>query len=137
MKILSALVLSLLTGLAGLAGIPLIASASGDHAGSHAGSSPFKPPAITSAEKTDAESSTSKSSNAAITEGEIKKVDKGAGKITIKHAELKNLDMPAMTMVFQVKDKAMLEQVKAGDKVKFVANKVGGKLIVTQMGTPQ
>lgn len=133
MKNLSALVLSLVTG---LAGVPLIASASGDHA-SHAGSAQFKPSAMAQAAKTDAASSASKSGDAAITEGEIKKVDKGAGKITIKHAELKNLDMPAMTMVFQVKDKAMLDQVKAGDKVKFVADKVGGKLTVTQLGTTQ
>ena len=66
-----------------------------------------------------------------LTEGEVRKVDKEAKKITIKHGPLQNLDMPAMTMVFQVKDPAMLEQVKAGDKVKFEAQKMGGAFTVT------
>ncbi|HEX5344367.1 MAG TPA: copper-binding protein [Duganella sp.] len=69
--------------------------------------------------------------HAAMSEGEIKKVDKEAGKLTIKHGELKNLDMPGMTMVFKVKDPAMLDQVKQGDKVQFVADKVNGALTVT------
>ena len=50
-----------------------------------------------------------------MSEGEIRKVDPETKKITIKHGELKNLDMPAMTMVFQVKDPAVLEQVNPGD----------------------
>lgn len=65
--------------------------------------------------------------------GEIKKVDKEAGKITIRHSELKNLNMAAMTMVFRVKDPAMLAQVKAGDHVKFAAEKVAGALTVTRL----
>jgi Cu(I)/Ag(I) efflux system protein CusF len=73
-----------------------------------------------------------KSSGAvALSEGEVKKIDKDAGKITIKHGPLANLDMPGMTMVFRVKDSAMLEQVKAGDKIRFTAEKVGGALTVT------
>lgn len=68
-----------------------------------------------------------------MTAGEIRKVDKEAGKVTIRHEELKNLDMPAMTMVFRAKDAAILDQVKAGDKVDFVADKVGGQYVVTQM----
>jgi len=71
--------------------------------------------------------------NAALSDGEIRKVDKDAKKITIKHGPLANLDMPAMTMVFQVKDPAMLEQVKAGDKVKFEAQKIGGAFTVTKI----
>jgi Cu(I)/Ag(I) efflux system periplasmic protein CusF len=67
---------------------------------------------------------------AALADGEVRKVDKDAKKITIKHGPLANLDMPAMTMVFQVKDPAMLDKVKAGDKVKFQAEKVGGAFIV-------
>ena len=67
----------------------------------------------------------------ALTPGEVRKVDKDAKKITIKHEPIQNLDMPAMTMVFQVKDPAMLEQVKAGDKVKFEAQKLGGAFTVT------
>jgi Cu(I)/Ag(I) efflux system periplasmic protein CusF len=70
---------------------------------------------------------------AGMSEGEIKKVDKEAGKITIKHGELKNLGMPPMTMIFRVKDKALLDQVKQGDKINFVAEKVNGKLTVMQI----
>jgi Cu(I)/Ag(I) efflux system protein CusF len=70
---------------------------------------------------------------APLTEGVVRKVDKDAGKLTIKHAPLVNLDMPAMTMVFRVADPAMLEQVKPGDKVRFQAESIGGLLTVTRM----
>ena len=68
-----------------------------------------------------------------MSEGEIKNIDKDAGKLTIKHGELKNLGMPGMTMVFRVKDPAMLGQVKVDDKIHFVADKVGGALTVTRL----
>ena len=67
--------------------------------------------------------------------GEVRKVDKDARKITLRHAEIKQLDMPAMTMVFQVKDPAMLDKVKAGDKVKFKAENAGGAMTVTEIET--
>jgi Cu(I)/Ag(I) efflux system periplasmic protein CusF len=70
---------------------------------------------------------------APLAEGEVRRVDKDAKKITIKHGPLESLDMPPMTMVFQVSDPAMLEQVKAGDKVKFQAEKNGGALTVTRL----
>ena len=70
---------------------------------------------------------------AALSDGEVRKVDKDAKKITIKHGPLANLDMPPMTMVFQVKDPAMLEQFKAGDKIKFQAEKTGGAYTVTKI----
>ena len=70
--------------------------------------------------------------DAAMTDGEVRKVDKENKKITLKHGEIKNLDMPPMTMVFGVKDKALLDKVKAGDKVRFSADKnAAGDLIVT------
>ena len=69
--------------------------------------------------------------SAEMTDAEVRKVDKEAKKITLKHAEIKNLDMPGMTMVFQVKDPAWLDKVKAGDKVKFSAEKTGGAYVVT------
>lgn len=72
-----------------------------------------------------------------MAEGEIRKVNKNAKKLTIKHGELKNLDMPPMTMVFQVQDPAMLDKVKAGDKVSFVAEKVGGQFTVTRIEVKQ
>ncbi|MDB5764279.1 MAG: copper-binding protein [Herminiimonas sp.] len=72
-------------------------------------------------------------STTSMSEGEIKKVDKEAGKVTIKHGPLTNLDMPAMTMNFKVKDATMLDQVKPGDKVRFVADKVAGAFTVIQL----
>ena len=70
---------------------------------------------------------------AQLADGEIRKVDRDAKKITIKHGPMPNLDMPPMTMVFQVKDAAMLDQVKPGDKVKFSAEKLGGAYTVTRI----
>lgn len=72
-----------------------------------------------------------------MADGEVRKVDKDAKKITLKHGEIKNLDMPPMTMVFQVKDAAMLETVKAGDKVRFSADQVGGAYTVTSIEKAQ
>lgn len=67
----------------------------------------------------------------ALSDGEVRKVDKDAKKLTIRHGPIQNLDMPAMTMVFQVKDPAMLDKVNAGDKVRFSADKIGGAYTVT------
>ncbi len=72
---------------------------------------------------------------AGMAQGEIRKVDKSARKLTIKHGPLQNLDMPAMTMVYKVKDPAMLDQVKAGDKINFVAENVNGVLTVNDIET--
>jgi Cu(I)/Ag(I) efflux system periplasmic protein CusF len=71
--------------------------------------------------------------SAEMADGEIRKVDKETKKITIKHGEIKNLDMPGMTMVFQVKDPAMLDAVKAGDKIRFKAESAGGAIVVTEI----
>ena len=68
-----------------------------------------------------------------LTDGEVRKVDLDAGKVTLKHADIKSLDMPAMTMVFVVKDKAMLEKLKTGDKIRFKAVNDGGKFTVTEI----
>lgn len=68
-----------------------------------------------------------------MSEGEVRKVDREAGKLTIKHGPIKNLDMPAMTMVFHVTDAKLLENVKPGDKVRFVAANEGGKYLVTDL----
>ncbi len=70
---------------------------------------------------------------ATMAEAEVRKVDMASGRVTLKHGEIKSLDMPPMTMVFSVKDKAMLEGIKVGDKVKFKAANEGGKLTVTEM----
>ncbi|KVC62156.1 RND transporter [Burkholderia stagnalis] len=68
-----------------------------------------------------------------MSHGEIRKVDAAAGKLTIKHGPLENLGMDAMTMVFKVKDPAMLSQVKVGDTIDFVAEDVNGALTVTKL----
>ncbi len=68
-----------------------------------------------------------------LIDGEVRKVDKDTGKITLRHGEIKKLDMPAMTMVFRVKDAAMLDKVKAGDKVKFRAEGAAGAFTVTEI----
>ncbi len=69
----------------------------------------------------------------AMTDGEIRKIDKENGKVTIKHAEIKNLDMPPMSMVFNVKDKAMLDKVQVGEKIQFVVIMDAGKMVVTDI----
>jgi Cu/Ag efflux protein CusF len=67
-------------------------------------------------------------------DGEVRKIDEAAGKITLKHGPIKSLDMDeGMTMVFRVQDPAMLKQVKVGDKVKFDADRVDGKITVTKI----
>ena len=68
-----------------------------------------------------------------MTDGEVRKIDMEGGKLTLKHSDIKNLDMPGMTMVFAVKDKAMLDKLKTGDKVKFKAINDAGKLTVTEI----
>jgi Cu(I)/Ag(I) efflux system periplasmic protein CusF len=68
-----------------------------------------------------------------MTEGEVRKVDRDTKKLTIKHGEIKNLDMPPMTMVFQVKDGALLDKLKAGDKIRFVVEKSDSGYVVTEL----
>ena len=68
-----------------------------------------------------------------LSEGEIRKVNTATGKLTIQHGPLKNLNMPGMTMVFQVRDPALLAQVKVGDKVRFRAEADMGAYVVTTL----
>lgn len=75
----------------------------------------------------------SASVNAPLTEGEVRKVDKEQGKITLRHGPIANLDMGAMTMVFRVKDPAVLDRFKAGDKVLFAAERADGAIVLTQI----
>ncbi|WP_018237990.1 copper-binding protein [Ensifer sp. BR816] len=70
---------------------------------------------------------------AEFTKATVKKIDAKAKKVTLIHEELKSLDMPAMTMVFRVQDDAMLEKLKEGANIEFVAERVNGKLTVTQV----
>lgn len=93
----------------------------------------FALPAATLANTHQPAQSTAASAEAALTEGEVRKVDKDAKKITIRHGAIVNLDMPPMTMVFQVEDPAMLDKVQAGDKIRFRADKVGGSYVVKSL----
>ncbi len=65
--------------------------------------------------------------------GEIRKIDKEAGKVTLRHGVIKSIDMPPMTMVFVVKNPALLDTFKVGDKVNFDVMQEQGKLVVTEM----
>ena len=80
-----------------------------------------------------AKSAAGKEAVAVMTSAEVRKVDKAGKRITLKHDEIKSLDMPPMTMVFRVKDPAMLDKVKLGDKVRFAAEDVGGAITVTEI----
>jgi Cu(I)/Ag(I) efflux system protein CusF len=68
-----------------------------------------------------------------MTSGEVRRVDKATARITLKHEDIKNLEMPAMTMVFRVSDPAMLDQVKVGDKVRFTAEDVKGNVTLMKL----
>ena len=89
---------------------PVFAQTASDQASHHADSAAKSPPA---------------------TDGEVRKVDKSTGKLTIRHGEIRNLEMPAMTMVFTAKDPAVLDGLKVGDKIKFMADKVNGVYTMT------
>jgi Cu(I)/Ag(I) efflux system periplasmic protein CusF len=74
---------------------------------------------------------------AEMADGEIRKINKNTGKITVKHGEIKSVEMPPMTMVFGVADKAMLEGLKEGDKVKFNVKQEGSNYTVTEIKKAQ
>ena len=72
-------------------------------------------------------------SAAEFTKGQVTKVDAKQKKVTVKHEELTNLDMPAMTMVFNVADDAMLEKVSEGSNIEFVADRLRGKMTIVDL----
>ena len=71
-----------------------------------------------------------------LAQGEVRRVDKAGGKISLKHGEIKNLDMPPMSMVFDVKDPALLNKVKVGDKIVFTADQINGAYTVMSIDLP-
>ena len=75
--------------------------------------------------------------SAKLTAGEVRKIDIEHGKLTIKHEPIENLEMPGMTMVFKAAEPAMLQQLKVGDKVEFVAEKANGAIVVTAIKAAQ
>jgi Cu/Ag efflux protein CusF len=102
----------------------LITACVSSYAASHAGA----PMA-----KDDVKKTVPVAASADMADGEVRKVDKDNKKITLKHGAIKNLDMPGMTMVFGIKDAAMLDNLKAGDKVKFKAEQAGSAIVVTDI----
>lgn len=72
-----------------------------------------------------------------LTNGEVRRIDKARGSVVLKHGEIKNLNMGAMTMTFKLQDPAMAEQLAAGDKVQFSAIQKGDDLIVTSIRKAQ
>ncbi|PKO87272.1 MAG: RND transporter [Betaproteobacteria bacterium HGW-Betaproteobacteria-10] len=94
------------------------ALAQSGHAGMHHGASP---------------EASMPMANMKMSNGTVKKLDAAAGKITIAHGPLENLNMPSMTMTFNVLDKAVLKRIKPGDKVNFVAAHVDGAMAVTSL----
>jgi Cu(I)/Ag(I) efflux system periplasmic protein CusF len=79
----------------------------------------------------------STSASASMTDGEVRKVDKDASKLTLRHGPIKNLEMPGMTMVFKVADAKLLDKLKQGDKVRFTAERVDGAITVTKIEAAQ
>ncbi len=90
-------------------------------------------PAPSQAANHEASKAGNASAPASMAEGEVRRVDKETGKITLRHGEIKALDMPAMTMVFRVREAALLDKVKAGDKVRFIAQRVNGAFTLTEI----
>jgi Cu(I)/Ag(I) efflux system protein CusF len=117
-KSLLFLLLAVVLPPAGAAESPAAAQSAGDHAAHHA-------------------SGTATSPSQALTEGEVRRIDKSAKKITIRHGTIPNLDMPPMTMVFQVADPVLLDTVKPGDKIRFAAEKVAGGYAATWIETAE
>lgn len=72
-----------------------------------------------------------------MADAEVRKVDKDAKKVTLKHGPIKNLDMPPMTMVFQVRDEKLFDKLTAGEKIKFTAEQLQGAYVVTQVEKAQ
>lgn len=72
-------------------------------------------------------------STASMSQGEVRKIDAARQKITLRHGPIANIGMPPMTMVFDVKDAALLEGVAVGDKVGFVVEQQGSKFVVTEL----
>ena len=78
-----------------------------------------------------ASATASAAASTAMADGEVRKIDKEAGKLTLRHGRIESLDMPGMTMVFRVADPKMLDGLKEGDKLRFSADRVQGAITIT------
>jgi len=115
---------ALFATLATLATPALHAQSQGTDHGAHHGSGQAVPAAAAAAPG---------AQNPNLVAGEVRRVDTDAGKLTLRHGPIPNLDMPDMTMVFRVSDPKLLAGLKAGDKVRFTAEKIGGQYTVTSV----
>ncbi|GAP36726.1 copper-binding protein [Piscinibacter sakaiensis] len=70
-------------------------------------------------------------SGVALTEGEVRRIDREAGTVTLRHGEIRHLDMPGMTMVFQARPASLLAPLKVGDRLRFRAEKTADGYVVT------
>lgn len=89
--------------------------------------------AFNAAAQTVAPNNAGSSSTQEMTNAEVRKVDKDAKKVTLKHGQIKSLDMPPMTMVFQVRDEKLLEKLVAGENIRFTAEQLQGAFVVTSV----
>ena len=112
--------LAILASFLPLAAVPLAAQAADEHAG-HGNHSP----------------AAMQSTEGSFVDGVVKKIDKAGGKVTVSHGPLTNLNMPAMTMVFRVKNTAWLDGMKPEGKIRFVADYVGGTLTIVKLDGAQ
>lgn len=104
-----------------------------DHQGHHP--APAAPAAASPATPAPAVPAAAAAADAAWAEAEVRRVDVGAGKVTLKHGDIQNLGMPPMTMVFRVQDATMLDKVAPGDNIRFLAERVNGAITVTRLET--
>lgn len=100
---------------AGMKGVVTVQATPGEAAGAKAG--PGSPPHAAGT----------------LAEGEVRKIDLAAGKVTLRHGEIRNLEMAPMTMVFGVTDPALLQPLKVGDRVRFAAERRDGAIVITRM----
>lgn len=102
-----------------------------DHQGHHP--APAAPTAASPPTPAPAAPAAAAAADAAWAEAEVRRVDVGAGKVTLKHGDIQNLGMPPMTMVFQVKEPQTLTNIKVGDRVRFTADRINGAYTVLQI----
>lgn len=113
-----------------------LAAAAPSHAQAHADHAAPAGPAAT-ATTTATAATAADASAAAGSDGEVRRIDREQGRITLRHGTIGNLGMPAMTMVFQAASPRMLDSLKPGDKVRFSADKIDGALVVTAIEAVQ
>jgi len=118
---------------AGMVGKIKVVTASQVAASAAPAATPATAPGMVKVQSTAPETRATAAPQADMTDAEVRKIDKENKKVTLKHGDIKSLDMPGMTMVFQVTDSAVLERLNVGDKVRFRAANDGGKLMANDI----